>query len=285
MNNANPNIGPVEMYKYLEENVTLWNKPSPIIIGVSGPQGSGKSFAVNHALQYLSEKLGKVVVPISLDDVYLTYAEQTQLTNSTSNKLLHGRGLPGTHDLQLLQLVLDKVKNHQPVTIPVYDKLAFGGKGDRSPEEGWPKYTDIDVLLVEGWFNGYKPITAEMVAKRYSELPASCGTKTYPLEDIQEINRNLGAYTCIWDQFDFFVNFETEDVNNVYIWRLEQEHDLIRKRGTGMTDEQVRRFIDRYMTMYEIFYRDICAGGPLEEGNNLNVKIDLLRRVLLSERR
>ena len=37
---------------------------------------------------------------------------------------------------------------------------------------------------------------------------------------------------------------DAEDTQFVYAWRLEQEVALREKRGTGMTDEQVRQFVD-----------------------------------------
>ena len=37
---------------------------------------------------------------------------------------------------------------------------------------------------------------------------------------------------------------DAEDTKFVYEWRLEQEASLRSKKGDGMTDEQVRKFVD-----------------------------------------
>ena len=40
------------------------------------------------------------------------------------------------------------------------------------------------------------------------------------------------------------VSSDAEDTKFVYEWRLEQEASLRSKKGGGMTDEQVRKFVD-----------------------------------------
>ena len=37
---------------------------------------------------------------------------------------------------------------------------------------------------------------------------------------------------------------DAEDIHFVYEWRLEQEASLRLKKGDGMTDDQVRKFVD-----------------------------------------
>ena len=46
----------------------------------------------------------------------------------------------------------------------------------------------------------------------------------------------------------------------VYDWRLEQEVALKRDKGGGMTDEQVRRFVDGYYPAYELFTEGVRTG-------------------------
>lgn len=40
---------------------------------------------------------------------------------------------------------------------------------------------------------------------------------------------------------------DAEDLEYVYEWRIQQEHGLIKLKGSGMTDEQVRAFVDSCM--------------------------------------
>ena len=44
--------------------------------------------------------------------------------------------------------------------------------------------------------------------------------------------------------FDAFIHIDAEDPKWVYTWRLEAEVKLRIEKGSGMTDEQVKRFVD-----------------------------------------
>lgn len=73
----------------------------------------------------------------------------------SSNKLLQGRGLPGTHDVELAINIIQQLKNPDPQTllIPSYNKAAFNGEGDRS--SNWIELQrPIDVVMFDGWFLG-----------------------------------------------------------------------------------------------------------------------------------
>lgn len=266
--------GPKSLYKYLE-SIVRNGILEPIVVGISAPQGSGKTFAVEQSKRFLNEQFPKLnVVTLLLDDVYLTHEKQTELTQyakSVDNKLLQGRGLPGTHELSLLQDIINKVKQKSAIAVPQYDKSAFNGEGDRLPKELWPLLDNVDLVLIEGWFIGYQPLSKDTLIAKYNSLPPDSAAKSNKLEHLLDINARLKDYVPIWQSFDYFVNFETNDINNVFTWRLQQEHDLIKKKGSGMTDDQVRQFINRYMAMYELYYQDLC------ESSEVKVRIDINR--------
>lgn len=44
--------------------------------------------------------------------------------------------------------------------------------------------------------------------------------------------------------FDCFVHLDATDPMLVYTWRQEAETKMIAAKGTGMTEEQVKRFVD-----------------------------------------
>ena len=54
---------------------------SPLIVGLSGCQGSGKSTLVDAMAQVLADTHGVVTTVLSLDDFYLTKAERESLPN------------------------------------------------------------------------------------------------------------------------------------------------------------------------------------------------------------
>lgn len=70
-------------------------------IGISAPQGCGKTTLVTE-LEKLLEHEGLLCAAVSIDDFYLTNADQNSLAEAhKDNWLLQGRGHAGTHDVAL----------------------------------------------------------------------------------------------------------------------------------------------------------------------------------------
>ncbi|GMJ09416.1 glycerate kinase [Hibiscus trionum] len=71
----------------------------PLVIGLSAPQGCGKTTLV-FALDYLFRITGRKSATLSIDDFYLTPEGQAKLREENSgNSLLELRGNAGSHDL------------------------------------------------------------------------------------------------------------------------------------------------------------------------------------------
>lgn len=78
------------------------------------------------------------VVTLSLDDIYLTHADQVALAQADpTNPLLQHRRQPSTHDLALGEKTFASLATERLTAIPKYDKSAFVGQGDRAPESQW----------------------------------------------------------------------------------------------------------------------------------------------------
>lgn len=260
---------------------------SPIVFGVSGPQGSGKTYLAEHLCLEINERYPNLeCIKFSMDDLYLTNSEQKQLTRraiADGNKLLQGRGLPGTHDVRLGLDILGKLSRGEVTEIPVYDKGFAAGEGDRV--SCVPVTKKADVIIFEGWFNGYAPLDEDQVRIKY--LTSDLDTSTLPkhkLYQVQSVNEALLMYTAIWSYFDYFIFIDT-DIANVHRWRLEQEHAMVSKTGSGMTDLQVRDFVDRYLPVYELYYRQLCDKGSCidREGASLRLKLSESRELTGSE--
>jgi D-glycerate 3-kinase len=70
-------------------------------VGISAPQGCGKTTLVGQLTELLNAE-GHAAASVSIDDFYLTGAEQDALAASApDNELLRFRGNAGTHDLRL----------------------------------------------------------------------------------------------------------------------------------------------------------------------------------------
>ncbi|KAI3406937.2 AOS1 [Candida oxycetoniae] len=245
---------------------------TPLVVGVSGPQGSGKTYLTCQLTNQLRWNYPELnIIQFSIDDFYLTQTDQAVLTEKAKkegNKLLQGRGLPGTHDLPYLSRVLIQlVENYKtrwlPVRIPCYDKAAHKGLGDRSAEKCQLVEKPADVIICEGWFNGYMSLSPDQTRLRYLTSPVDGLLQKHKLFEIQDINEKLKSYIPIWKMFEYFIIIHTDTIDNVYKWRLEQEHTLISEKGEGMTDLQVIEFIDRYMPLYILYYDKLCTNDEI----------------------
>jgi pantothenate kinase-related protein Tda10 len=78
-------------HDYIQYYHGLHKGNRPIVVGLSAPQGCGKT-TLTRALreQFAAEGIKSAV--ISLDDVYLPRAEQVKLAESSGNPLLEFRG-------------------------------------------------------------------------------------------------------------------------------------------------------------------------------------------------
>ncbi|KAF2759433.1 P-loop containing nucleoside triphosphate hydrolase protein [Pseudovirgaria hyperparasitica] len=270
----------------------------PVFIGVSGLQGSGKSTWAHAIVALLSTEHNLNAITVSLDDFYLTHAQLIRLRDENpENRLFRTRGQPGTHDEQLASRFFDAMKGGrkgtEPVRIPMFDKSRFDGEGDRVPEEQWPVVESaVQVVVFEGWCVGFQPISEDdlsMKLKEASESPVSL-TNTLPMHHIEhllELNRNLTRYCRSFmgpDSFDCFIHLDTEKLENVYMWRSQQEHTLIQTKGTGMGDEQVEEFIQGYMPSYEMYLgrlrKGLFVGKENGEGRHVRVVFGKEREIL-----
>jgi len=151
-----PRTGAVDR-KGVYEPVARWVVsqvgPKPVVVGVTGAQGSGKSTFCQLLACWLEAEHGLNVVVVSIDDLYSTLAERRELAR-TVHPLCAVRGVPGTHDVALGMDLFNRFDaalsdSHTPV--PRFDK----GCDDRVLRSGWDVATGRpDVVLFEGWCVG-----------------------------------------------------------------------------------------------------------------------------------
>lgn len=275
-------LGPV--LEYVLKQYASYRKSSstkrPMVIGISGAQGLGKTTLASALERHLRlpENGSLSVAQFSLDDVYKTHADQQALAALyRTNPLVQTRGQPGTHDISLCIQTLNALcgKAGQRVQVPKYNKAAFSGEGDREFEGLIPVYNNdaqdagkecyLDVVIFEGWCVGFQSHNDPSGLVCQSLLPKSFNSPansmpSYVSRELMEhpeflgfVDKQLSEYQNIWNFFDVFVHLDAKDINWVYDWRLEQEHNLIREQGIGKTDQQVKEFIDGYMSSYYVY--------------------------------
>ena len=156
--------------------------------------------------------------------------------------------------------VLTALKRDGKARAPRYDKTAFGGFGDRA---GLVDVEGADVVLVEGWMAGFKPVGAAAATAVDADLGA--------------VDACLGAYAR-WDAHaDAWLVVAIESpADTVYGWRREAE----RRAGGGLSDEQVRDFVGRFLPSYEAYcpaLYEAAAGGGVDAKPTLRLDVDTTR--------
>ncbi|KIW06367.1 uncharacterized protein PV09_02825 [Verruconis gallopava] len=247
----------------------------PFVLGISGLQGSGKSTWANAIAQALRQQSNLKVVVVSLDDFYLDHDGLVRLRQeNASNALLRTRGQPGSHDEKLIEEFFFSMKRHdRDIRIPAFDKSRFNGEGDRVPREQWDviqAVPPVDVLIFEGWCVGFSSLPEETVRSKWAASrsrkyatgeheDAVLSTNTlgdHALDHVLAINSNLRRYNGTFmrpSNFSYLILLDTDQLANVYRWRLDQEHALIAKTGSGMKDDEVVQFVRGYMPAYELY--------------------------------
>jgi D-glycerate 3-kinase len=214
-------------------------RDGPFVLGLCGPQGSGKSTGAD-ALQRLLEDRGARTAVFSLDDLYLTKAERAGLAASV-HPLFATRGPPGTHDIALGLATLDALARRGGVRLPRFDKAT----DDRAPTSAWPEIeTPVDLVIFEGWCVGARPQPVEALDLPINALEAA--------EDPDgrwraAVNQALaGAYQTLFSRIDLLVLLRPPAFDVVLDWRREQEQGLRARTGGGMSDAALVRFIQHY---------------------------------------
>ncbi|KAI0428095.1 putative Uridine/cytidine kinase [Xylaria sp. FL1042] len=236
----------------------------PFIIGLNGVQGVGKTTLVSKLAETLRQDEGLETLVCSIDDFYLAHDDQVALAASMpDNALVQVRGEPGTHDMALAKDFFAAILTSSATQVPQYDKSLFAGQGDRLPRANWPNVNapgqpKVQVVIFEGWCVGYRSLPPAEVLRKYNA--PSRTLKSHDPRHLQFINEKLGAYDAITNVFDAFIHVDAEETEWVYDWRLEQEAMLRAQRGTGMSDEQVVRFVDAYYPAYELFTDKLRSG-------------------------
>jgi D-glycerate 3-kinase len=229
-----------------------------LVQGILGGQGTGKS-TLCIILQNILSSLGFSAATLSIDDLYLTYAER-QILQQQDPRLVW-RGPPGTHDIALgikvIEQCLQENNTAQIIELPRFDKSAFNGAGDRTNPEIIFK---PDILLFEGWFVGVQPIEESA----FNNCPAPIVTE----QDRQfaiDNNQRLQTYVPLWSKLDSLIVLYPEDYRLSKQWRKDAEHQMIAQGNLGMTDEECDRFVEYFWKALhpELFIKPLTSTADL----------------------
>ena len=214
------------------------------IIGLSGGQGAGKSTITGILKLILKKKYGLNICVFSIDDFYKTKNERLRMSKK-KHPLFITRGVPGTHDIALLNQTIRKLKQKKfrTVLIPKFDK----SKDDRYRKNKWQKIKiKPDIIIFEGWCVGTthqnnnelkRPIN--LIEKKYDEN----------LKWRKTVNNLIKKrYKNIFNKIDKLVFLKVPHFNYIIKWRWlqEQKMKLTTKSKKTMSKTEVKEFIMFY---------------------------------------
>ena len=209
----------------------------PFIVGLSGGQGSGKTTLCQKLEELLINKKLSCCV-LSLDDFYLSKAKRRELADRT-HPLAFTRGVPGTHDVNLLKEVLTNLSEKSPsnkIKIPIFSKLS----DDLISKKKWricPPHPQI--ILMEGWCIGAKP-------SFLSKDPLTSWEKTNDPDGLWKSWTIIESvkYQSVWDTLDFMIFIKQDNFEHIVNNRWNQEIKNLENSGAthSVSQKDIREF-------------------------------------------
>ena len=222
-------------------------KNKTFIIGLAGGQGTGKT-TISSLIKLILKTYFKLnVFKISIDDFYKTRKERLKLSKSI-HPLLLTRGVPGTHDVDMLNKLFYNIKKKKfnTMLIPKFDKSI----DDRCNKKLWYKLKKKpDVLILEGWCVGAKPEKKNTLSKPINELEKNLDSKKKWRLHVN--NQLKNKYLKLFNQIHSLLYLKAKNFNVLKQWRIKQEKKLKlknkrKKNSKIMSNSEVINFMMTY---------------------------------------
>ena len=263
--------------------VSFWiskrvNKKKPLIIGLAGGQGSGKT-TISSILTLILKNYFKLnVFKVSIDDFYKTRKDRKSLSKN-KHPLLMTRGVPGTHDVDLMLNFFKQIKdkNFKSLQIPKFNKAI----DDRCQKSLWYKIkTKPDVVIFEGWCVGARPQLNSQLKKPINSLEKvhdqGAKWRTY-------VNNQLKTkYNALFKQLDGLLYLKAKNFSLLREWRLKQERKLWvqtknKKNLKIMSSGDVINFMQTYQRITQQMFKDAVKSSSVIMNLNINHQIEKIK--------
>lgn len=199
-------------------------------------------------IKALLEAQGLRTAILGLDDFYLPREARLVLAREV-HPLLATRGVPGTHDIALLQATVDALQSAEnPVEVPQFDK-SRDERVDPVIQGG-----TVDIILLEGWCVGARPQDDRALVSPANSLEA---TDDADMRWRRWVNRRLQTdYSALFDRLDLTIFLRAPDFKVVAGWRSQQERDL---SIPLMDDSELVRFVAHFERITRAMLDGDCA--------------------------
>jgi len=225
-----------------------------IIIGLQGGQGTGKTTLGKYLKNALEQK-GFHVERFSIDDFYKTFEQRKKLKKKHPGNSFYeiSRGLPGTHRERLLQNTLQKIKRGQKFTLPIFDKSLKNAAGDVTSKTIKVNKSP-DFVLFEGWFVGLPLVSTKELVEICKKHKIDLLKLDPKLKYHKPVFKYLISYLRTWKFIDYLIMLQPDSSHLHFHWRLQQEKELKKRTGSGMSKEQIDKFVSPYLPFTYVCY-------------------------------
>ena len=237
-------------------------KGRTLFLGLSGSQGSGKTMVTGILQIILKKFFKKNIYIISIDDFYKTLRDRNRMSQQ-KHSLFKTRGVPGTHDINLIKnfFISVKRKKFKKIKLPKFNKSI----DDRSKKNYWHNINKRpEIIILEGWCVGAKPQIISSLRKPVNILERHEDKdliwRKYANEKLKK------EYKEVFAMIDYFIFMKVPNFKIVFKWRLLQENKLRKKlhyKKKIMTYSAIKRFIMFYQRITLQMMKDLSKSASI----------------------
>ena len=237
-------------------------KGRTLLLGLSGSQGSGKTMVTGILQIILKKFFKKNIYIISIDDFYKTLRDRNRMSQQ-KHSLFKTRGVPGTHDINLIKnfFISVKRKKFKKIKLPKFNKSI----DDRSKKNYWHNINKRpEIIILEGWCVGAKPQIISSLRKPVNILERHEDKdliwRKYANEKLKK------EYKEVFAMIDYFIFMKVPNFKIVFKWRLLQESKLRKKlhyKKKIMTYSAIKRFIMFYQRITLQMMKDLSKSASI----------------------
>jgi len=237
-------------------------KGSTLFLGFSGGQGSGKT-TVTRILKIILKKFFKRRIHVSsIDDFYKTLEDRNKISDKI-HPLLKTRGVPGTHDINLVKNFFNIIrkKKFKKIKLPKFEKAM----DNRLEKKYWFNIKQKpEIVILEGWCVGARPQSNSLIKRPINIL------EKYEDKDLKwrkYVNEKLKKeYKKLFVMIDHLIFMKIPNFKVVFKWRQLQEKKLKKKSYSNkkiMSYNEIKRFIMFYQRITLQMIKDLSKSASI----------------------
>ena len=199
---------------------------------------------------------------ISIDDFYKTLNDRDKMSHRI-HPLFKIRGVPGTHDINLVKKFFNIIKKNkfEKIKLPRFEKA----RDNRAKKKYWFNIKQKpEIVILEGWCVGAKPQSNSLIRKPINTL------EKHEDRDLiwrKYVNKKLKKeYKQLFSMIDHLIFMKIPNFHMVLKWRLLQENKLKKKSHSKkkvMSFKEIERFIMFYQRITLQMIKDLSKSASV----------------------